>query len=293
MFENVAWNTSALVVKGDNHNVSYNTVFDGSDIPEGLPMHDRPRYQDANSVLGNVSIASIFLDKTSAKWNPKANAHTVFEYNLLDNMTVRGKGCEKFQHFKHAHHCFLPGKLHDNLVLTNTTFDIRRELRDPYHLDFRPCPNSQVATVDAGAYRVHDNEGLTYWIPGRQLYTAVGTPIPPNDSISVKTDADLMFLPMRGASVAPRLPWARQHFDETGRDARGRFKCGTQHECVGERYDVRLAGRRRECWGHHGPRSTLDVQNGQREVVSSLARIANTKRKRWCSIVCAPSVIFD
>ena len=202
MVENVAWNTSAVVVKGDNHNVSYNTVFDGSDIQEGLPAHDRPRYQDAASPLNNESIASILVGKHNTRFNPKADAHSTFAHNILDNMTAASKDChhEKTGQFKPSH-CFLPGTLHDNLVYANTTFDIRNQLRDPYHLDFRPCPNSMVAKMDAGAYRVQDNAGSAYWIPGRQLYTAVVTPIPPDGAVAVKTDADFMFLPMRGASA--------------------------------------------------------------------------------------------
>ena len=205
MVENVAWNTSALVVKGDNHNVSYNTVFDGSDIPEGLPMHDRPRYQDASSALNNASIASIFMGKHNQKYNPKANAHTTIAHNILDNVTVRNKGCHEHPgysgHPGHHHHCYIQGHLHDNLVFENTTFDIRTELRDPYHLDFRPCPHSTVARMDAGAYRAQDNDGNIYWIPGRQRYDAVGTPIPPHGAVAIKTDADLMFLPMRSSSA--------------------------------------------------------------------------------------------
>ena len=34
----VAWNVTGFAVKGDSHNVSYNTVFDGSDI-RAIPLH--------------------------------------------------------------------------------------------------------------------------------------------------------------------------------------------------------------------------------------------------------------
>ena len=58
MLENVAWNTSALMIKGDKHNVTANTAFDGSDIGSGHAAHDRPRYQDHLSRLDNLSISS-------------------------------------------------------------------------------------------------------------------------------------------------------------------------------------------------------------------------------------------
>jgi hypothetical protein len=104
-----------------------------------------------------------------------------------------------------------------NLVLQDTPFDIRTELRDPYHMDFRPCPKSKVAAMDVGAYRVWSTDTVdravavgatneravgatneSYWIPGRRLFTSASTPIPPDAAIAVKTDLDLMFLPVSG-----------------------------------------------------------------------------------------------
>eukprot|EP01051_Picozoa_sp_SAG22_P007050 SAG22_NODE_483_length_9925_cov_3.568186_5_plen_573_part_00 len=43
MTENVVWNASSVIVKGNNHQVSFNTIFDGSDIGDTNPFHDRPR----------------------------------------------------------------------------------------------------------------------------------------------------------------------------------------------------------------------------------------------------------
>jgi hypothetical protein len=194
MTENVVWNASGVVVKGDNHNVSYNTIFDGADISASKPYHDRPRYQDDASPLGNASIPSVALGAGTKVYNPKANQKTVFIGNIFDSVQIKGKSCpEKV--------CPLPGQYVNNLVLENKTFDIKCELRDPYHHDFRPCPGGQVATRGLGAYRAAAAGGSeTYWIPGRQLYTSATTPIPPDASIAVKTDVDLMFLPMREGS---------------------------------------------------------------------------------------------
>eukprot|EP01051_Picozoa_sp_SAG22_P007049 SAG22_NODE_483_length_9925_cov_3.568186_4_plen_377_part_00 len=100
--------------------------------------------------------------------------------------------------------CPAPGTYVGNLALQNESFDIRQELRDPYHMDFRPCPLSRAAAMHVGAYRPQVGNDTTYWIPGRQLRTQVTTPIPPDAAVDVKLDADLMFLPMRGA-VAHRV----------------------------------------------------------------------------------------
>ena len=234
MAENVVWNASGVIVKGDNHNVSYNTIFDGADIPDTNPFHDRPRYQDASSFLGNASIASILIGAGTKEFTPLADANTVVERNLVDSVQIsvpnggfpntlsaalepslvaarkkpqRRPACDPWATARGgvAEPCPPPGTYSGNLALQNESFDIRRELRDPFHLDFRPCPRSRAAAMGVGAYRLQAAGGETsYWIPGRQLRTKVSTPIPPDGAVEVKLDADLMFLPMRGA-VAHRV----------------------------------------------------------------------------------------
>jgi hypothetical protein len=76
-------------------------------------------------------------------------------------------------------------------------FDIRAELRDPYHHDFRPCPGSQAAALSAGAYPVWSPADTAYWIPGRRERVAATTPVPPTGSIGVHLNTELMFLPGR------------------------------------------------------------------------------------------------
>ncbi|MBL7214221.1 MAG: DNRLRE domain-containing protein [Phycisphaerae bacterium] len=83
---------------------------------------------------------------------------------------------------------------------------LKDQLRDPENLDFRPKAGSdlvdagfEVAGItdgyigsapDIGAYEYGD---MNYWIPGRILDKA-STPIPPNEAVGVKSDADLMWL---------------------------------------------------------------------------------------------------
>ena len=54
MIENVVWNATGVVVKGDAHNVTSNTIFDGSDISPSHASHDRPRYQDHTRWTGRA-----------------------------------------------------------------------------------------------------------------------------------------------------------------------------------------------------------------------------------------------
>ena len=62
MLFNVGWNVTGLAVKGDWHNVTRNTVFDGPIIGPTALGHSLPHYQDANSSLQNLSIPSLSYD---------------------------------------------------------------------------------------------------------------------------------------------------------------------------------------------------------------------------------------
>ena len=95
--------------------------------------------------------------------------------------------------------CALPGKYTANVVYTEAPFDIRAELRDPYHLDFRPCPGSTIAVAGAGAYEPWSPDASAYRIPGRRRPTLASTPVPPSGSTLVHANSDLMFAPARAA----------------------------------------------------------------------------------------------
>ena len=201
MLENVAWNASAFVIKGDEHNVTRNTVFDGADISASHAAHDRPRYQDHTSALDDLLIPSATVGAGTKVYNKHADQKTTFTRNVFDSITVAGKTCPA------APNCTLPGKYIGNVVGTSTpedangvTFDIRAELRDPYHHDFRPCPNSLVAKANAGAYDAWSDDDVTYWIPGRREVSMAGTPVPPTASIGVHINTELMFVPAKYAT---------------------------------------------------------------------------------------------
>ena len=203
MTENVLWNSSALMIKGDQHNVTRNTVFDGSDITESKPAHDRPRYQDHTSSLNSLTIPSAHVGAGTKVYNPLANQKSVFNRNIFDSVTGTGAQCPT------APNCTLPGKWgSENLIgkRSDTTwsapgdsFDIRSELRDPFHMDFRACPNSTAARLGAGAYPAWTSIDASYWLPGRREQTMASTPLPPHGAIGAHLNTELMFLPARRA----------------------------------------------------------------------------------------------
>lgn len=186
MMENIVWNTSAIVIKGDQHNVTRNTAFDAADTTASHAAHDRPRFQDERSSLGNFTRATAVVGMGTKHYDPRANNLSTFTFNLFDAVSYTGAACPD------GPPCKLPGSYFGNIIGAQQPFDIRAELRDPYHLDFRPCINSSIAIKAVGAYSPSLN---TYWIPGRRLRTGASTPIPPTDSIGVHRNANLMFLP--------------------------------------------------------------------------------------------------
>ena len=189
MLRNVAWNTSMLVIKGDRHNVTANTVFDGADTTPSHAAHDRPRYQDRASALNNLTVASAGVGAGTNAYDPRADNLTVFSRNVFDSVVETGQLCPA------APNCTVPGRFRGNLLGTEAPFDIRAELRDPYHKDFRPCPNSTVARMGAGAYAPYDARDASYFIPGRRERTVATTPVPPAGSVGVHLNTELMWLP--------------------------------------------------------------------------------------------------
>lgn len=194
MLHNVAWNVSSLVVKGDSHNVSHCTVFDGPRLISANKLaHSLPSYQDARTRLNNFSIPSLSIGAGTVEYNPLADAHTRVSLNVFDAVDIQRSKCP-------SPPCKLPGKYIDNLIggsspgLPGIEFDITEELRDPWNWDFRPCKNTRVATLGAGAYSVAGAAGDSYWIPGC-LEPKPATPVPKNQGSMVVRDTDLMFLP--------------------------------------------------------------------------------------------------
>ena len=218
---NVAWNVSGFSVKGDYHNVSFNTVFDGSDIGAGNAAHTYPSAQTHSSPLTNTSKKSLVVetwDKGSTLTT--ANTHTVFEGNLIDGMGTwkgrweGGKGtaagtynctgdpAAKVGAFTGVFpDCPVNGNFATNNVVgswlevrEHTAYDVKVQLRDAWHRDFRPCPGSLAAAHGAGAYKVWAATDAQHWIPGAKDRDGASQPSPRDGGAGVATDADLIFL---------------------------------------------------------------------------------------------------
>ena len=188
---NVVWdNPLGYMVKGDDHRVYNNVAFN------------------------NNSTGAKILASTS---HSHANTLTVTRNNLMEDMS----GARDGDQFTDP----VPGIVDHNWLSNPSENSAFKVLRDPYNLDFRPKsdllidqgvdiveevfnnPNLSTQTgainpdftsefkvgnaPDIGAYEANAS---MYWIPGRQEYKA-STAIPPNNSITVQTDADLMWLP--------------------------------------------------------------------------------------------------
>jgi len=168
---NVAWKTDRIFFKGDKHHIFNNLSFDS---------HQNDLIISSNTVINGFNYETETKNNISNKFS--------------GHRTKPGKDFP------------VPGSVDHNWDGTLNGLDIRSQLRDPDNLDFRPLKNSEL--VDAGV-RVKgfdiEYEGKApdigpyeygaenYWIPGFQDVTA-SMPAPPNNSKTVKQDADLMWL---------------------------------------------------------------------------------------------------
>ena len=169
MVRNVSWRSGPMKVKGDRHVVVSNTGLWGIG-DEGVTL----------SVLDNDKMGGV-------------NTSSVTRSNIG---VLSG-------HFRRV--LDLPGDASHNQHLASTE-QASAMLRDPANLDFRPCAGSPLVDAgsavsgmaddhignapDIGAYEYGDE---TYWIPGYRAPHA-STPVPPDGSTTVKSDADLMWL---------------------------------------------------------------------------------------------------
>lgn len=194
MSYNVVWNISGMVVKGDHHKIIANTVFDGSDIGASAAMSSRPSFQDENSTL-DVCVKSMVIENPGPTTNT-AGTHSTFTGNLMDRVED-WKGCNNSE-------CPFVGSWSSSNMVGNSNhpestfdtavFDIKKELRDPWNRDFRPCLSSMVAKKGAGAYPAYTGKDTVYWIAGAMGKLA-SQPSPRHEASSAAIDAELLFLP--------------------------------------------------------------------------------------------------
>ena len=161
---NVIWKTRGLQVKGDYHHLENNLCFDG-ELSHDLTLLGYP----GSGVEGE-------------------NTHTVTIGNIFQLGVCTS--------YNEASCTYIPGNFTNNVVV-----DVRKHLRDPDNLDFRPNPDSDYINNKIGPYGKESvSPGGVYWIPGRQQLLA-SMPIPPNGTTTAKCSADLMWLSGYGAQA--------------------------------------------------------------------------------------------
>lgn len=173
MRKNMIWKCGGIMVKGDNHTVLHNLVFDKRSEKKG----DQQGKKCALCVLRYV------------RENPvPINNNTVVMYNAADvaNGGVHNKSLYP---------------LAGSVVKYNVMANVSDQVVDTENFDFRPVEDSLYIENNEGPYSY--NPKLTqYWIPGRQLYKT-SMPIPRDDSTNVEANKrdTLMWLNAYGASV--------------------------------------------------------------------------------------------
>ncbi len=171
MHHNVAWATDRIFFKGDNHFIYNNLIFD--------------------SHLNDLIISS---DTIIQGWNYGTITRNNISNKFSASRTKPGKDYP------------VPGIVDHNWSGNVKGADIRSQLRDPDNLDFRPKEGAEI--IDAGAaiegkqidyigdapdIGPYEYGDPNYRIPGYQANLS-SRPVPPNNALNVKTDADLMWL---------------------------------------------------------------------------------------------------
>lgn len=200
MAHNVVWNCNGLMVKGNNHTIVRNTVFDTSPLNFESDGQQRDialySWNDFGSCQCSDDICQAQNDTCCAEgatppaWggrNTYENANSVVVGNGMDGFlgAVAGSSAVPSTAAVDAGFSVM-------LSANNSAGALFEQLRDPYNLDFRPRPGSVWAESSIGAYDALTH-GDHYWIPGRVGWLP-SMPIPPHNSSGVRRDADLMFL---------------------------------------------------------------------------------------------------
>eukprot|EP00912_Choanoflagellata_sp_UC4_P001919 UC4_evm1s1233 len=219
MIFNVAWNVTGFSVKGDKHNVSYNTHFDVDDVGASFASRSLPEPQGPFSDIDKLNItdmAGMNVENPGAN-TEFANTNSTFIGNIID-FVANKDACDR------PESCPFAGEWHNNVIRSSSAlpqqtkvkqefFRIREQIRDPINRDFRPCQDSLAASRGAGSYPVYSEKDTHYWIPGA-LQRIPSEPSPLDGAASVNIDADLIFLP------AFRSSGSRIYFGESSENLR-------------------------------------------------------------------------
>ncbi|WP_413399997.1 SUMF1/EgtB/PvdO family nonheme iron enzyme [Prochlorococcus sp. MIT 0714] len=186
-------NRRGLRIKGDQHTILNNTLFNNSRYDLGVSYDKFYGYDPEDSREHEDRI------KGTRGVDPyRGNFNSIVHNNAGNNNLKRTPTNSTFVLNEDDNTA--------NLSRKDRGTYLEDELRDPTNYDFRPREHSVLidagtvlagytdeyvgAKPDIGAYEYGD---LNYWIPGHQIDKAK-TPVPFDSSGTVKTDADLMWL---------------------------------------------------------------------------------------------------
>lgn len=182
---NVIWETRGMYIKGDSHLVYNNLSFDNlrNDIA-------------IRSAAGKGVPKDPMKGFSYEGWGPGPD-HPGENHNSIIRNNLSGRISSNLR----TQSIGLPGQNSNNWA-----GDVRTQLRDPEHLDFRLAPGSPL--INSGYYI----DGITdemigdipdigpyeagtehYWIPGSKSRNA-SNPVPPDNATDVLDDCDLMWL---------------------------------------------------------------------------------------------------
>ena len=200
MRRNVVWNCNGVMVKGNNHTIEYNTIFNTD--PLNFESDGQPRDLALYSweTFGTCECRDPFCTALSetccvdGDWNTFENRHSIVTNNGLEGLVGSVGGTAAVPSTSDVDAMFSVARSENN-----SAGGLFEQLRDPANHDFRPRPGSVWAQRGIGAYEDVPHGGY-YWIPGRQDWRA-SEPVPPNNATGVKLDADLMWLEATGAAA--------------------------------------------------------------------------------------------
>ncbi|WP_413357799.1 SUMF1/EgtB/PvdO family nonheme iron enzyme [Prochlorococcus sp. MIT 1201] len=187
-------------LKGDQHTVLSNLAIDNTHVDINVSHDKFYGYLDPDKKFTD-DIIELYENRAAGRREGE-EAHQGNHYSIVHNNLGNNNNIAPVIN---------PNDITNNRSRNDLGNNVRNQLRDPDNLDFRPKQNSVLIdqgthisgftdhfigdAPDIGPYEYGD---LDYWIPGYQAEKA-SMPIAPNGSITVKQNADLMWLEGREA----------------------------------------------------------------------------------------------
>ena len=175
------WNCNGMMIKGNNHSILRNTVFDTSPLnfeSDGqddiaCPWKDFGTCEcDDSFCLNDHQTCCVAGDS-----NTFENANSVFLGNGMDGFLSMTGGSEAIPGTSAVDAAFAVLRSENNSA--GALFE---QLRDPHNLDFRPRPGSIWAQKGIGAYGPGSRRAL---LDRRQAEWRPSTPVPPDGAVRV------------------------------------------------------------------------------------------------------------